>query len=385
MKQEPNNEMDLLLRRLGRRPDEPASNGDVRVDHLDADELSAYAENALPAVARARYTEHLAECSRCRDLVVSLSASAGVVVAPETTKIVAPSGFRKFLASLFSPMVLRYAAPALGLILIAVVGLIVLRRPQEGNADFIVQVPRNEAPAAPTASESPAQSSPQTFSVNREATANKQEGQSKTGEQPAPVPNAAPVVSSVEARVRPEATADTGAAPPPKESPAVAKTVETADETKSKNESVARKDAEINASRGATTANEPPPPADKAAAAPAASERRVEELPLQKRSVSGLADLQAARPAAKGRSSERERDQEDNYVESRTVSGRTFRKENGVWIDTAYSAVRSTMVLSRGSEQFRSLVADEPGIKTIADQLDGEFVVVWKGRAYRIR
>jgi hypothetical protein len=41
--------------------------------------------------------------------------------------------------------------------------------------------------------------------------------------------------------------------------------------------------------------------------------------------------------------------------------------------------------LTRGSEQYRALVADEPAIKNIADQLDGEIVVVWKGRAYRIR
>jgi hypothetical protein len=30
------------------------------------------------------------------------------------------------------------------------------------------------------------------------------------------------------------------------------------------------------------------------------------------------------------------------------------------------------------------LIADEPAIKTIADQLDGEIIVVWKGRAYHI-
>ncbi len=86
MKQETNNEIDLLLRRLGRRQDAPASDGDLRVDtdHLDADELSSYAENALPAAARARYTEHLAECTRCRELVVQLSSAAGVVVAEET-------------------------------------------------------------------------------------------------------------------------------------------------------------------------------------------------------------------------------------------------------------------------------------------------------------
>jgi hypothetical protein len=31
------------------------------------------------------------------------------------------------------------------------------------------------------------------------------------------------------------------------------------------------------------------------------------------------------------------------------------------------------------------LIADEPTIKTIADRLGGEIIVVWKGRAYRIQ
>jgi len=131
MKEETNNEMDLLLRRLGRRPDIAVSDGNGDVEHLDADELSAYAENVLPAAARARYTEHLAECARCRDLVVQLSSSAGVV--PVVAKTPAPSALRKFLASLFSPMVLRYAVPALGLILVAAIGVFVLRQKQSAG------------------------------------------------------------------------------------------------------------------------------------------------------------------------------------------------------------------------------------------------------------
>src|SRR6185436_11708408 len=130
MKQETNNEMDLLLRRLGRRQEMHAPGAG---DHLDADELSAYAENVLPAKTRARYTEHLAECSRCRELVVQLSGSAGVVIAEQTDKVSLLSGWRKFLASLLSPMVLRYAAPTLGLIVVAVIGFVALRsnRPSE--------------------------------------------------------------------------------------------------------------------------------------------------------------------------------------------------------------------------------------------------------------
>ena len=42
------------------------------------------------------------------------------------------------------------------------------------------------------------------------------------------------------------------------------------------------------------------------------------------------------------------------------------------------------MTVARGSGGYRSLVADEPMIKTIADELDGEIIVVWKGHTYRI-
>ncbi|HEU0252048.1 MAG TPA: zf-HC2 domain-containing protein, partial [Pyrinomonadaceae bacterium] len=72
MKEDTNNEMDLLLRRLSRRQDESMPDADPNIagEHFDADELNSYAENVLPAAARARYTEHLADCSSCRELIV---------------------------------------------------------------------------------------------------------------------------------------------------------------------------------------------------------------------------------------------------------------------------------------------------------------------------
>ena len=56
MKQEKNNEIDLLLRRLSQRQGGSVSDADSHLDsdHLDADELNSYAENALPAAARIR-------------------------------------------------------------------------------------------------------------------------------------------------------------------------------------------------------------------------------------------------------------------------------------------------------------------------------------------
>src|SRR5688572_29855882 len=104
MSKEAKNEIDLMLRQLGRR------DGDARFDsgeqHLDADELNSYVANALPSAARARYMEHLADCTRCRGLVAQLSAAQGPVVVEQAASVPAPSGFKQFLASPLSPMVL---------------------------------------------------------------------------------------------------------------------------------------------------------------------------------------------------------------------------------------------------------------------------------------
>lgn len=384
MKQETNKEMDLLLRRLARRPDGSASNNDDLLDHLDADELNAYAENALPSTARMRYTEHLAECARCRELVVSLSGAAGVVLAPEAIKAAEPSGFRKFLGSLFSPMVLHYAAPALGLIGVAIIGLVLLSRP-ESNTDFVVQVPR-EAPAAGNAA-SPAPSAPgfssydnNNAAVDKNDAAPKQEAPRKSGEQPAPVPNAPPSVN-VTAEVRQDAATGAAAQPAPQESPAAPKTADSSEAKKREEE--AQKDQ--TAGRKTVVANEAPPQAEKKEVE--ISRRQVSDLPLvdaQKSRGRGIGgSVQASRPGSVQRDGTDDKDH--NFVETRSVAGRRFRKEGGVWIDTAYNSARTTTTLARNSEQFRALVADEPAIQTIADQLDGEIVVVWKGRPYRIR
>jgi hypothetical protein len=70
---------------------------------------------------------------------------------------------------------------------------------------------------------------------------------------------------------------------------------------------------------------------------------------------------------------------------TRRVGGRTFQRQGDAWVDTAYSSTSATTNVARGSEQYRALVADEPELRQIAEQLSGEVIVVWKGRAYRIR
>jgi hypothetical protein len=414
MKQETNNEMDLLLRRLGGRKTSVPDNAPLDGQHLDADELSAYAENVLPPAARARYTEHLAECSNCRRLVAQLSASFGAVaVERAVTPVVEVSGFKKFLQSFFSPVVLRYAVPAIGLIAITTIALIVFRSQSfersaseiaatntstdqkvsspSGSPSDLVAKQFNDQGTRPKV-ESPAAAAPaKVLEVEAETKSNQPKApeEQKAVEGDVAKKDAAPAkVASV-----PQPVSAGNVAPSAGKPGAVDRV------------SVATQQVEVTQTRQE-------PPADASGRADQAKERAKalakakeddRKLDGERPASAGPAKGQwsADRPVARrGQTETNERNREvgrdksevgggaknkDEDAEVRSVAGRQFRREGNAWIDTAYSSSRATTNVTRGSDQFRALVADEPPLRTIADQLSGEVIVVWKGRAYRIR
>lgn len=379
MKQETNKEMDLLLRRLSRRQDGAMPDADPRIigEHLDADELSSYAENALPAAARARYTEHLAECTGCRELIVQLTSSLGFVAVGETVKASEPSGLRNFLANLFSPMVLRYSIPALGLIVIAAIGFFSLNSRQP-NGDFLATQPV----VAPSAIEATPQVSSGTASQPQQEIAGqtKRELTNKASQQdaPAPPPNEAPgvtVTSEVKkeaSATKPEeqAVADVAAAQPPKPQPSVDEFRAEAEGRRPVAEPQVAREAKVPREKDLKQTKEDRRADDEASSRPGSATNTAPSAPAV-----GAGRLRAGIV----------RDGTEEKAETRSVGGRRFRKERSIWIDTAYESGTAITAFDRGSEQYRSLVADEPTIKTIAEGLDGEIIVVWKGRAYRIR
>ena len=389
MKQEINNEIDLLLRRLSRRQEVPVSDADSRIDsdHLDADELSAFAENVVPAAARARYTEHLADCSKCREIVAQLSASVPVVAAKETVTAAAPSGLRKFLASFFSPMVLRYAVPALGLFVVAAIGVVIFqsmrsptnvaqmsRQAQSPPSNPSAQEPPSSgfySADAPAKSSSPAAPRPSGAKTASDASHDPPppSGKTSTGDTASPKRNT-PVD-----RTEQQAVANEAPAPPPQPTATPSTTI-----NEMRVDVEGRKTDQSGAARSRDLAKQ----------------KTVSEFEQKKAEDLQAARERAARPAARAASpqgagaatvgaadSKAEKDSDDGEIKS--VAGRRFRKQNGIWVDTAYLSGSSIVNLARGSEQYRALVADEPAIKTIADQLGGTIVVVWKGRTYRIR
>ena len=403
MSKETNNEIDLLLRRMGRRDHGVAcSVADDR--HLDTDELSSYAQNALPAAARARYTEHLAECATCRRLVTELSLSLGAATA-SVAAAHEPSGLKKFLASLLSPLVLRYAIPALGVIVVMIVGFVVLR--QQRQQEFVAQL--QEAKPAPAAA--PSASAPAEGFVDKQPhVGDKIDSNAKPGAEtrrqtetvvgsangaasgaaPAPVTSDNGAVDEVKptATATPAVAAPAKAADAPQEPPAKTETTAKKQEEQPKVKPT-DEDAQVPATRGLstlepagrTTQNVAKPGSSDthgftggvAAARPQSAAKRAERAESDKRAESEKRD------------DAKRAETQDVNNETRTIAGRHFRKQGGIWTDTAYDSSTATVNMARNSEQFRALVADEPAIGTIAKQLEGEVIVVWKGRAYHIR
>jgi hypothetical protein len=404
MKQGKNNEIDLLLRSLvrGQRgkstldPDGAfARQNQGLPDHLDADELSSFAEGVVPALARTRFIAHLADCENCRGFVVSLRQASGAAAGSETMEPQSGAGFWSKMASLFSPPVLRYAVPAIALSAVIAVSFFALR--QQNRADFVAKNEATNSAAPASVAEQPVgspliqsniESPAKTRGVNESRVQIEDSSEKKAPQDDKP----ASTKSSIEA-----SDADT--------------TNLSAQKSSSQPKSyVAGVDRRVFANE--PQAAPPPPPKPVINEADKAGEK--EEVEVTKREVQGLpvGSAQAEKNQRRDEAGRHGPSRNNNAVggalrndglvldgtesrakskkdseeesETRTVAGRRFRRQDNAWIDTAYESSRRTINVSRGSEQFRALVADEPAIRTIAEKLSGVVIVVSNGKAYRI-
>src|SRR5258707_531068 len=67
--------------------------------------------------------------------------------------------------------------------------------------------------------------------------------------------------------------------------------------------------------------------------------------------------------------------------QTRSAGGRKFTRQGNRWIDQKFKSTMSLTNISRGSDGFAAL---DNGLRSIAQQLGGEVIVVWKGKAYLI-
>lgn len=401
MKQANNNELDFLLRSLARGRDERAlRNESVLADerpafsnHLDADELNSYAEGVVPAGARVRYTEHLADCDHCRRIVIGLTQATGAAALSQSPEPQRGLSFWQTIAALFSAPVLRYAIPVLALAGIVGVSLLMLR--QTRSEQFTAQNhPADTAPASDQLRDEPAAANstdttrpeiqkplePGASTDSLRGNANGQAGKalapaagSDSKVQPVPLLKDQSPASNESGEIQ---TRQLYSLEPKPAAPTANTTMNEVNKAGglAQNQPEKRDDRDEDRSRGEVFRNTPSDEhGPNRSAAPRSGGAPLSSLRVEER-AGGRANSEA---------NKKEKPAEAEAVT--TVSGRRFRHEGNTWIDTGYNSSRAAITVARGSEQYRALVADEPGLRTIAQQLRGVVYVVWKNRTYRIQ
>lgn len=410
-------QIDLLLRRhAGQVKSKSATE-----QHLDADELNAFAEGSLPDAARSRYVSHLADCDDCRRVAAQLAISSGAVVAAEATTLAGSQGYSwwKRLSGFFSPLTLRYAAFAVVLVAAVGVTLLVMRRSRE--ASFMA---RNEPTSEKVSAVKPAE--PAGLQAGPDQNAQVREKRSETASPAA----ATPMMSKAdEAKVANSATP-----PPPKSEPETAKpaspalvAAEKAAEPKALPSYAPPPPGE--ATRSGTVSNErqastgdvasgprkSPTSSDKfkmmdrsrasdaprdsraqddntragAGQAQANVQREADEKAVSGRDAQTLSsrirndkESRAAQAPATNKAEALKRAPAEEAPETRSVGGRKFRRQGSGWVDAKFKSSMTLKSISRGSSEFDAL---DSGLRSIAQQISGEVIVVWKGKAYLIR
>jgi hypothetical protein len=434
MKSSDSTEMDRLLRRYARRRGEtlrathdPSDDAATKPDigsHLDADEMNAYAENALPEAARSRYFAHLADCDSCRKLVTELALAASISnegkARVAALDIKPPTSWRAWLAAIFSPPVLRYGVPALVLFAFVIVAIVATR--SQRDAGSVAQ--NKDEPRYSQRAEAPA---PNSATANTTATGtveNHANGNVTTlaDEQSRTLPGVMATPSPAKDGPVEEA------APAVSQETVTKSTTARSDDTKDKAGEFGvggkREQTEVAAAPPPQPARQSPVLSAPAASEPQTQDRRdepkkardtakddLDELPINGRAAGGAIvnkkqsgedrnDLGATATTSRAPQNQArrktaapaknapadvttEKERKENQPETQNVGGRHFQRQGGAWVDSTYNSSRPTTNIRRNSEQYRALVADEPGLRTITQQLGGEVIVVWKSRAYR--
>jgi hypothetical protein len=394
--------MDFLLRRHA-RDNAPVSEvadgaGEGLHDHLDADEINAFAENSIPEAARAQYVSHLADCDTCRKLATELliaSAPARIESTPAKPFL---SSLGQTIAALFSLPVLRYGVSALFIFGLVLGVLMIFHRREAGEfvaqnepnssvqkqSGYPITVPPESSPPEAVAV-SPKQNQEETPAnvtsadeagkdksqpANSSATSSGYAGAANTV-QPgfAPEPNAARNDRDEKFRNAPVATAPTK--PTPLEDAKLAERSSADELTRTNRNAGALQKEEQPAKRGAEVMSSSPPPPRAGIVTTEVKAKGPRRGREQSESESRSSRAPSERSA-------------DASGETRKVSGHTFRNQGNVWVDAAYDSSQPLTYLARDSEQYRSAIKGESGLRAIAEQF-GNVIVVWKGKAYRIR
>lgn len=367
-------EIDALLRHAAQGETAFAVVGS-KSSHLDADEISAFAENALPENVKRKYTIHFADCSRCRSILsnlIALNAETQVeIVQPLKTEKAATAipWYRK----LFAYPNLAYTMGALVLAFSGLIAYVVL---QNDSASPGFEISQISEPTEKAQAPSFEQVTPTEESFSNSMMSNSMMSSASPNISEA---NAAPVLTENKTINALTANSNMSVSAPPKV-PA--------------NESSRAEISQNNFALSPNNSNLQAKIANSNITAKEKEEIRKEDS--QNKKAETLKDADSAKPAPNSYNVQlpiQERNTADNLLsatakkkaqktsETTSVSGKSFKRANNVWIDSTYKG-QSTTNISRGTNEYKKL---DSGLRSIVEDLGGTVVVVWKEKAYRIQ
>lgn len=367
-------EIDAILRKARSEPSAVAD-GLTSQPHLDADEISAFAENALPELAKQRYTVHFADCNMCRKKLSSLillNAEAGIENV-HAEEIVPISSAIPWYRKLFAFPNLAYTMGALVLLFSGIIGFTILQNLNSSQNFEVSQSSERPNDTKEKASDDVA-AMPETsssnvantnLSTNTAVVDSSKERSNVTANtvsptlEPKPTPQN-PIILPI-ATPRDETPREDDLKSAKDQNDAMADSVSTGSVSEEKQ--VVKREAEKNKEsvrRSETAALAKPAPVPPKTAQPSVSDNKIKS------------DTPSAKKA---------RQNSELNIETTIVSGKTFNRQNNVWYDSAYNG-QSTTNITRGTNEYKKLDKD---LRVIVENLGGKVVVVWKEKAYRIR
>lgn len=376
------------------------------VSHLDADELSAFAENALPPKARLRAMEHLADCQNCRKFLSTfalLSEEIESEVVQEAAKTIAAIPEIPWYRKLFAFPAISYAMGAMALLLVGTIGFLVLQNSQDTANSVAKNEPVAEKVKGPSGVSSDGEApSSDVYSANAanaaSNTAIPAANIASSSANSATVSNSA--VSSAntvtDSEPKPTAAPLPVGSPTPSAPTSADKSTGSADRDASKDDAIAAKGGE----KESKSANE-------VASAPITEKQTMDDNLSQRaettqnravqnqimtpdggetrRSVPSAPPMAKKVPAREdinsGGEGARMNKSEPKPSSTRTVAGKTFSNEKGIWTDSSYRG-GSTINVKRGTDEYKKL---DSGLRSTADYLGGTVIIVWKDKNYKIQ
>jgi len=347
--------MDAILRRAR---ETGFSDGPAADAHLDADELSLFAENLSPPRTRVHQVEHLANCRSCRSelaQLIQLDADAAEDAMPVSETVAAPAvsdtgpWYRRL-------MLFPNLAYVMGGLVLVFGGLLAVSVYQSNLTNEVSYSTDKAMPEMPSAANTSSNAGlPADGGGGGGISGDHLEDDLQTANSAADAMTNSNASTSGQTSPKRELKKDDSLAADESAAPTMPTVSGTSPRPYIEQES---RDEQA---------------ADTVAAAPPAPSGGDEGKKMSAN------DRMAARSAE--RSAPKVQALPNKEAESRTVAGRTFTRKQGVWYDPRYNG-GPTVNVRRGTSDYGRIAE---GVKRIAEQLSGTAVIVGEnGKAYRI-